>query len=393
MVYRPLGALPSIRKGSLITASQIRGGTITAQEIILGGGSSGVLRSGDYVPDTSGWIIRGDGTAEFNDVTVRGDVESSNWDGASPADLSTVDTDATEGFYLDSSVGSAQFMGDVFVRGTVTFDSSLTTDGTITSGNDSVGRDSLVLSSGESISLEALRLVTDDNPEIEFVVSSTVQGGVKNTGLVAKSGSNSAPSYSFIGDSDTGFYLNAANEVTVTAGGQARFRTSANTNVALVLVTDGAEATPSILWSADSDTGIRRRGANNPALVSGGSDRMWWSNSGIWIRTLPTTGSGANTFLDSSGLIHKSTSALKYKTDLEDADYLADITLRPMKFYRDDDERYQYGFIADWLGDQDNLLGIYSDGEIENYDDRAVLAILAAKINRLESRIKELENA
>jgi hypothetical protein len=99
-----------------VRAGRITGGTINGKTIILAG-ASGVIQSDDFVTGTSGWQIAGDGSAEFNDVLVRGDIESGNWDGTSPANLATVDTGATAGFYLDSSVGAAQFEGDIWLRG------------------------------------------------------------------------------------------------------------------------------------------------------------------------------------------------------------------------------------------------------------------------------------
>ncbi|MFH2072738.1 MAG: hypothetical protein ABIJ75_07815, partial [Actinomycetota bacterium] len=45
----------------------------------------------------------------FTQVLVGGDIFSSNWDGAVPADLSSgPDAAATEGFYLDSSADAIQ---------------------------------------------------------------------------------------------------------------------------------------------------------------------------------------------------------------------------------------------------------------------------------------------
>lgn len=82
-------------------------------------GVSQYIGSPDFVTRVSGWRINGDGSAEFNDVVVRGDIVSGNWDGGFPTDLSSVDDAATAGFYLDSSTGSAQFEGDVYVGGTL----------------------------------------------------------------------------------------------------------------------------------------------------------------------------------------------------------------------------------------------------------------------------------
>lgn len=93
-----------------INTQKIRAGYIKTTEFIS---------SENYVAGTTGWKIDGDGDAEFNNVVVRGDYESGNWNGASPADLSIRDSTATAGIYLDSSVGSAQFEGDIFLGGTL----------------------------------------------------------------------------------------------------------------------------------------------------------------------------------------------------------------------------------------------------------------------------------
>lgn len=47
-------------------------GTITGKEVIIAGGADGILRSSGFSAGTSGWAIFGDGSAEFNDIVVRG---------------------------------------------------------------------------------------------------------------------------------------------------------------------------------------------------------------------------------------------------------------------------------------------------------------------------------
>lgn len=60
-----------------LTANEISANTITADElasnIIL---VNNIIRSNNYSAGSSGWIIRNNGFAEFNDVTVRGTIES-----------------------------------------------------------------------------------------------------------------------------------------------------------------------------------------------------------------------------------------------------------------------------------------------------------------------------
>lgn len=94
---------------------KITGGTNTA-DLVIGGG--GTIKSANFAAGSAGWIIAGDGSAEFNNIVVRGDIVSANWDGG--FDLSAGrDGTATQGFFLDSSAGASQWEGDVFVGGQV----------------------------------------------------------------------------------------------------------------------------------------------------------------------------------------------------------------------------------------------------------------------------------
>jgi hypothetical protein len=76
--------------------------------------ASQVIRSTIFTSGSAGWQIEADGTAEFNDITVRGDLISGNWDGSDPLNLATVNA-ITAGFALDSSVGSMQIFQNLFI--------------------------------------------------------------------------------------------------------------------------------------------------------------------------------------------------------------------------------------------------------------------------------------
>lgn len=60
-----------ITSGTL-NVSFLAGGTITAEEIVFSNSSSSILRSANYVANSTGWQILGNGNAEFNDVEIRG---------------------------------------------------------------------------------------------------------------------------------------------------------------------------------------------------------------------------------------------------------------------------------------------------------------------------------
>jgi hypothetical protein len=60
-----------------LSADKIAAGTIGAQTIIMDGSSS-ILKSSNFAAGSSGWQIKGDGSAEFANVTVRGTLNASD---------------------------------------------------------------------------------------------------------------------------------------------------------------------------------------------------------------------------------------------------------------------------------------------------------------------------
>ena len=221
--------------------------------------------------------------------------------------------------------------------------------------------------------------------------------------LLADYGTAAAPGVAFDGDPDTGMYQYGANQLGLVAGGSGGALITATDITSLGQVTGQARimiagsigaSQPTYNFVGDTDTGPYLVSADRYGISAGGnsifevglvSGALQMTASCIYNRT---TGSAANVHSSStSSLVLRSTSARKYKTDIVyDVDYLADYVLKPAKFFREDDRRTFLGFIADDLGGQDELLGEYDveTGEIENFDNRAVMAVLAAKINRLE---------
>jgi len=148
----------------------------------------------------------------------------------------------------------------------------------------------------------------------------------------------------------------------------------------------------SISFNGTSNNSIRFDVSLSQFLVYiGGTNEMILGTTGFTVPNVynNTTGtSSANVEVLSGGAIRRVTSARKYKEDIEWAPWLADVSLRPVRYKKKEGPRYFYGFIADELADEDRLLGVFDDGEIEDYDTRAVLAVRAAKIDRLESRLE-----
>jgi hypothetical protein len=63
-----------------LTAGKITAGTISGQEIIVGTNTSdsAVIKSSNYLTGSAGWIINSDGSAEFQNATIRGSLNAND---------------------------------------------------------------------------------------------------------------------------------------------------------------------------------------------------------------------------------------------------------------------------------------------------------------------------
>jgi hypothetical protein len=118
----------------------------------------------------------------------------------------------------------------------------------------------------------------------------------------------------------------------------------------------------------------------SPTTVTGTADADWVNVSGsIWE-------------------IRRHTSSKRYKKDIDYdvAEYLANVKLKPVSFYAkaEDDDARHWGFIAEDFRKQNiEFVKTNSRGWTENFYNDAVLAVMAAKINRLEDEVRELRMA
>ena len=160
---------------------------------------------------------------------------------------------------------------------------------------------------------------------------------------------------------------------------------------------NGTALLPSVSFASDSDTGMYRSGANIVAFSAGGVQRMFLNANGPHFPNIETTGSAANAFIlaGSSERLQRSTSARKYKTDIKklvtkDRQGFLDANLNPVSFKHKGDGQNYLGFIADEVAEIDPRLGVYEGDEIENYDLRGVVAVLAAQVNQLRDQVAGL---
>ena len=272
-------------------------------------------------------------------LSIGGDIISSNWDGATPVDLSSAaDSAATAGFAFDTSAGAIQAMtiyaeggeignldivgnldiqtGGTFRTGTsgarieitssdidrirfYTDDSFEAISGVIralTGGTDgttrtlSVGIWAPTTTGDTNATSIVLRSESEDDSTTPPTITAGYAGGssqipefklTNSFKLMLEDGTESVPSLTFNTDSDTGTYLLADGAIAWTTAGVRRF----SLDVSGILVSvSGSAAAPSIKLN-DANTGFYLKSANNIGFSSGGSEwmssdstNMFWSN-------------------------------------------------------------------------------------------------------------------
>lgn len=118
-----------------------------------------------------------------------------------------------------------------------------------------------------------------------------------------------------------------------------------------------------------------------------------------------TTGSSANVFINSStGLLERSTSSQRYKTNFRDIPYDRDAfhNVTPRLFESTipsevNDEGVgieRWGLIAEDVQTAfgDTIMDINDNNEVENYDTRGIIAVMYQEIKNLKAEIDELRN-
>ena len=339
------------------------------------------------------------------DVTIEGtltgnDILSANWDGTIPVDLSGgADSGATEGYALDGSAGAAQFQtiyaesgefGDFDVLGTLT----LGTGGVLRTAA-SGQRLELAESFGDRINWYTAD-ASESSPGTIFG-SYAGSAGTGRLHLDLHSPQNTTR------NTQTRLILKAQSasgasgpEVDVFATGTYNIQPVVRFQDFLLRVGSGSASAPGFSFNDNTDLGMYRAAINSLALAAGGSEFFRITNVGggtyrtYLLQVLAdTTGAGANMFIGTAGRTQLSTSSRKYKKRINyNVPYLADIELKPTKHWRIDDKQWRYSLIAEDLEAEDPLL---VDGESPNIN--AIIAVMAAKINRLETKLQELEDA
>ena len=377
------------------------------------------VESTTYTPGSAGWQIDADGSAEFDNVIVRGTIQASSIEGNVTLGTSGVFRTATSGNRIELTAAEDDrinlYTGDSFENnpgkliGVTTGSGATRTLDTQIVGPSTTG----------DIGSTAIILRSESNndsstpPGVLFVhtggSSQTPEFRLQNSMIMLNSnGSAAAPSFSFVGDTDTGMYRFAADELGFSVGGNFAGKIDnteswqlgrAVTGNADIQDSAGSATFPTYSFQGDTDTGMYRSGADLLSFAAAGTEQFRTiGNRPIGSAVWPTTTGTPNVILVlESGYynIFRDTSSRRYKTKIKDAPFLADVKLRPIIFCNlDDPDTLRAGLIAEEVADELPLAAVYNeDGEVENYDIKAVLAVMAAKLNKLNERVTVLEVA
>lgn len=111
---------------------------------------------------------------------------------------------------------------------------------------------------------------------VQTLTNKTLTSPIITGQISAEAGAVGAPSYTFVGDLDTGIFSAGANQVAFTAGGISALNISAGVvqigNARSLLIQPGSLGTLGVYFDSDSDTGFYLAGANDFRFVSNGSD-------------------------------------------------------------------------------------------------------------------------
>lgn len=110
-----------------------------------------------------------------------------------------------------------------------------------------------------------------------------------------------------------------------------------------------------------------------------------------------TSASAANVYVDSNGILYRSTSALKYKQNIRDLEEMDILKLKPVRYNSkcesDDQTKDFLGLIADWVDEAGfKELVIYGDnGEVEGFNYERLTVVLLKSLQTLRQEVDVLK--
>jgi hypothetical protein len=289
------------------------------------------MRSLIFVSGVSGWMLSQNGDAEFNNVTVRGDVIASSFaTGVAPDDrivITSADlgellffgTAAPDpGLRLRSFLNNAQSQYIGAVEGPDNHPTQgrphlyfFTDDGSVSATDAAV---QLGVIGGATLSAEgdgSMALLNGGTAQINLEADNTIL--MFTTGSVQ------------IGNTDSFLFLEETNnDVTLQADANTYLFMDSSTGVISLtpanqveINTDGTESAPALYLNGDTDTGVWRSGSDQFSIVSAGTIKVQVKSSGIALPGLATSASSGQAIHYNTGTTdaYRFTSSRRYKTN------------------------------------------------------------------------------
>lgn len=153
----------------------------------------------------------------------------------------------------------------------------------------------LALNGGNTLGA-ALTLGTNDAQDLALETSGTTRLTMTTTTLTSTLpatlpvGATTACSVNFTSDPNTGVYSPGADQVALVTGGTARFTlsTTVMTTTLPLRGQDGSVTAPALSFSGDTNTGVYRVGADQLATTVGGVQAQAWTSTGTQIAGIVT---------------------------------------------------------------------------------------------------------
>lgn len=322
------------------------------------------------------------------DVTIQGnlvgnDMYSANWNGAIPANLSSISS-ATAGYYLDGSVGAAQFSGNLFVRGDLQMAGygwlKTNVPGTYRAELSGAGLYFVNSSNTTIASLQSVSTGFNIYGDVRFNNDINIKAAGVESGRFEMASDYSGTT-SWL---DVSYFDDWNSDYTI-----ARYQAAGTGSAGIVKNFYAA----SFMFIDETTTGWRLYSTNQAELIIGGTREILCGSSGFKVQNVydSTDPTAANVFVNTDGGLYRSTSSIRYKNNVRDAAWLASVPLRPVAYTSKVKAGNYFGLIAEEVAEALPEAAIFSaDGQdIEDYDTRAVIAVMVAKINRLEKRLEE----
>jgi hypothetical protein len=240
--------------GATVTGNTVLATNLTGQVGTFTTSISGATITGNTISSTSGIFQNISGTV-ITGNTVQAGVIS-----------------AVSGVFANIVFVNTVVSGNLSVLGTGTF----STGGIISSGT--ISGSTVTAPSGIFTYLSGTT-VTGTTANFASGNFTNISGGVYTiTSGVFASGTAANPSISFAGDSNTGIYASAVDQVSITTSGTERLRVDAAGQIEAVSL--GSASAPTYSFTTDPNTGIYSPGADQLTISTGGSGRLFVDASG-----------------------------------------------------------------------------------------------------------------